>query len=284
MKNNYELPNSVDEYLQEIGSYPLLSKEKEQELGERILQGDEDAKEQLFLSNLRFAFSIAKKYMNKNFNYKLDIMDLVSEANIGLFYAVQRFDIRKGTSFAVYAASYIKKQLFSALSNQSREIFLNSHRYTYLKKFMTKKEELEKKYGRELSIKELADELHLSSFDIIRLFSLLEIRVSLNNKIRCDDEELEFVESFQDEDENVEEKILEKEMNECLNDIIMHDLTTIERDIIKRRYGFLGKVMTLKEIKSDLNLNTTRQNISLIEKKALNKIRNGLQKRKMKMR
>ncbi|MDX1675841.1 MAG: sigma-70 family RNA polymerase sigma factor, partial [Longimicrobiales bacterium] len=91
--------SSLDQYLKEISAYPLLKREDEVELAQRIRKGDEEALDKLVRSNLRFVVSVAKKYQNQG----VALSDLINEGNLGLIRAAHKFDETKGIKFISYA-------------------------------------------------------------------------------------------------------------------------------------------------------------------------------------
>ena len=93
-------------YLREIGKNPLLSYDKELELAKRILEGDEEAKQELAEANLRLVVSIAKKYVGRGMLF----LDLIQEGNMGLIKAVEKFDYTKGFKFSTYATWWIRQK------------------------------------------------------------------------------------------------------------------------------------------------------------------------------
>jgi RNA polymerase primary sigma factor len=101
-------------YLRDIGRIPLLTREKEGELGRRIRSGDASAVHELVQANLRFVVNISKKYMNRG----IPLADLVTEGNLGLYEAARRFDERRGCAFISYAVWWIRRNLNKALADQ----------------------------------------------------------------------------------------------------------------------------------------------------------------------
>ena len=118
---------SVDDpvrmYLREIGRIPLLTYEEELELAQKILEGDEEAKQKLAESNLRLVVSIAKKYVGRGMLF----LDLIQEGNMGLMKAVEKFDYTKGFKFSTYATWWIKQAITRAIADQARTIRIPVH-------------------------------------------------------------------------------------------------------------------------------------------------------------
>ena len=117
-------------YLADIRKYKILDKDEELNLLIKAKAGDEESKNQLILSNLRLVVNIAKGYINKG----LSFIDLISEGNLGLIYAIEKFDITKGFRFSTYAVWWIKQSISKAVIVKGREIRIPSYKYDLLNK------------------------------------------------------------------------------------------------------------------------------------------------------
>ncbi len=115
-KKSYFDEGSLDQYLKEISNYPLIPREDEVELAQRIKQGCQKALDKLVRSNLRFVVSVAKKYQNQG----VSLADLINEGNLGLIRAAHKFDETKGIKFISYAVWWIRQAILQALAEQSR--------------------------------------------------------------------------------------------------------------------------------------------------------------------
>ena len=107
-------------YMRDINSIPLLTREEEFDLAVKAKNGDKVAKDKIVKSNLRFVISIAKKYQHQG----LDLSDLISEGNIGLITAIDKFDPHKGYHFISYAVWWIRQSILRAIYEKSRAIYL----------------------------------------------------------------------------------------------------------------------------------------------------------------
>src|SRR5438046_1781672 len=114
-KSSYE-EGSLDQYLRDISAYPLISRDEEVRLAQRIRQADQEALDKLVRSNLRFVVSVAKKYQNQG----VSLSDLINEGNLGLIRAAHKFDETKGIKFISYAVWWIRQAILQALAEQSR--------------------------------------------------------------------------------------------------------------------------------------------------------------------
>src|SRR6187455_556453 len=144
-------------YLREIGQIPLLTPDQEIELAAKIKKGDREARALMIRSNLRLVVKIAHDYANLG----LPLLDLISEGNIGLMKAVERFDPAKGGKLSTYAAWWIKQSIKRALANQSKTIRLPVHMVDKIAKMRRISVILAEALGREPTDEELADEVGL---------------------------------------------------------------------------------------------------------------------------
>jgi len=260
-------------YLQEIGRIPLLTPEQEIELARRIKKGDREARERMINSNLRLVVTIARDYENLG----LHLLDLISEGNIGLTKAVDRFDTTKGAKLSTYAMWWIKQTIKRALGNQSKTIRLPIHLNDKIAKVRRVSLQMSEQLGREPTDDELGEEVGIASENVSRLKSLAIRPASLDAPV-ADDELTEFGEMIGDEEaetpfEALRDKNLLLEMDGILN-----VLDSREKKIIFQRFGLDGgKPRTLEETGKDFGV--TRERIRQLQNVALVKLRRALSKR-----
>ncbi len=266
------LPSRVDPvqmYLKEIGRYPLLKKEEEQELAKRIEKGDEAAKQKMIKSNLRLVVSIGKRYIRRSPN--LSFLDLIQEGNKGLFRAVEKFDWRKGYKFSTYASWWIRQGITRALADQGRTIRIPVHMVEKITKFTKAMRELAKNLGREPLIEEIASEMGVSVEKARHIKRIAQKIISLETPVG--DEEDSFLLEFI-EDEEVSPPSLDAArtlLKERLKDVL-EDLTPREQKILSMRFGLEdGITHTLEEVGKVFGV--TRERIRQIQARALEKIR-----------
>ena len=116
MKNNKTL--SLEKYLQEISSEPLVSQKEEVELTKKIHEGDRKALDKLVRANLRFVVTVAKQYQDQG----LSMPDLINEGNVGLIKAAEKFDEKRGLKFITYAVWWIRERILNALAAEQRHL------------------------------------------------------------------------------------------------------------------------------------------------------------------
>lgn len=257
-------------YLNEIKSYPLLTREEEYELVRGVKKGDDQSKQRLILSNLRLVVKVARNYQNRGLNFE----DLISEGNIGLIYAVEKFDPEKGFRFSTYAIWWIKQAIKKAIINKGRDIRIPSYKHDLLSKINNTSMKYITTYSRYPSIKEIAAEIGMEEAKIEEIFLEFQDMSSLNDVIG-DELILEDV-VLEKDSEFMEDKIIETIIGQEVKKTL-EILDDREKEIIIARYGIGGDVkLTLEEVGKKFNI--TRERVRQIEKRALEKLRKEFKK------
>ena len=257
-------------YLREIGQIPLLTPEQEIELAAKIKKGDREARALMIRSNLRLVVKIAHDYANLG----LPLLDLISEGNIGLMKAVERFDPAKGGKLSTYAAWWIKQSIKRALANQSKTIRLPVHLVDKISKMRRVSLQMSEELGREPTDDELGEEIGIASGKVSQLKTVSIRPASLDAPI-SDDDSTEFGEIVGDEEaqtpfELLRDKNLRNEVGGLLD--VLDDR---ERKIIFSRFGLDGgKPKTLEEVGKKFGV--TRERIRQLQNIALSKLRRAL--------
>jgi RNA polymerase primary sigma factor len=170
-------------YLREIGRIPLLTPQEEIDLAARIKEGDREAATLMIKANLRLLVKIARDYTNLG----LPTWDLISEGNIGLVKAVERFDPAMGAKLSTYAAWWIKQSIKRALASQSKTIRLPIYLLAKISKIRTASLQMSDQLGREPTDDELAQEIGISRSQVSQLKTVSIRPVSLDAPISHDD-------------------------------------------------------------------------------------------------
>ena len=270
---------SVDDpvrmYLREIGKIPLLSYEEEAELAQRILKGDEEAKQKLAESNLRLVVSIAKKYVGRGMLF----LDLIQEGNMGLIKAVEKFDYNKGFKFSTYATWWIRQAITRAIADQARTIRIPVHMVETMNKLIRTSRQLLQQNGREPTPEEIAKEMEISVEKVMEIQKIAQDPVSLETPIGEEDDS-HLGDFIQDEDspapqDSAAHTLLREQLEE-----VMDTLTPREAMVLKLRFGLEdGKARTLEEVGKQFDV--TRERIRQIEAKALRKLRHPSRSKKL---
>ena len=260
-------------YLREIGRIALLTPKQEIELAARIKQGDREARALLISSNLRLVVTIAQDYANLG----LPLLDLISEGNVGLTIAVDRFDPSKGAKLSTYAAWWIRQSIKRALSNQARTIRLPVHLGEKISKMRRVALHLSEEIGREPTDDELGEEIGIASEKVSHLKTASTSLASLDAPI-SDDDLTEFGEGVADEQARTPFELLrDKDLHNEV-DGLLEELDAREKKIISQRFGFDGgKRKTLQQVGKKLGV--SRERIRQLENIALSKLRLALSQR-----
>src|SRR6266853_600118 len=235
-------------YLREIGRTPLLTPPQEIELAGKIKEGDRKARALMISSNLRLVVTIAQDYANLG----LPLLDVISEGNIGLMTAVDRFEPSKGAKLSTYAAWWIRQSIKRALSNQSKTIRLPVHLGDKIAKMHRVAFQMSQELGRDPTDDELAEETGIASGKVSQLKTVSIRPASLDAPI-SDDDLTEFGETVADEEartpfELLRDKDLHNEVGGLLD--VLDDR---EKKIIFQRFGFGGgERKTLQEVGNKL--------------------------------
>ncbi|MDZ7289828.1 MAG: RNA polymerase sigma factor RpoD/SigA [candidate division KSB1 bacterium] len=258
---------SIEKYLEEIGGYSPLAPEEEIELARLIRKGNARALDKLVKANLRFVISVAKEYQGQG----LPLQDLISEGNLGLIKAAQRFDETRGFKFISYAVWWIRQSILQALAEQSRVVRLPLNRVGAINKVGRALEELEKKYGREPSMEEIADKMEMTAYEVADVLKTSARHLSLDEPFKEDEGNnlLDILESdrYAPPDESLMQESLQVEI-----DKVLATLKPREAEIIRLYFGLDGdRPLTLEEIGEHFKL--TRERVRQIKEKALRRLR-----------
>ena len=277
--DNFEginIDDPVRMYLREIGRIPLLSYEKELELAKRILEDDEEAKQELSESNLRLVVSIAKKYVGRGMLF----LDLIQEGNMGLIKAVEKFDYTKGFKFSTYATWWIRQSITRAIADQARTIRIPVHMVETINKLIRTSRHLLQQLGREPTPEELSKELEMPVEKVMEIQKIAQDPVSLETPIGEEDDS-HLGDFIQDDDSPAPQDaaaytLLKEQLAE-----VMSTLTPREAKVLRLRFGLEdGKARTLEEVGKEFDV--TRERIRQIEAKALRKLRHPSRSKKLK--
>ena len=268
-----ESDSGLNRYLREIGRIPLLTPQQEIALAGKIKDGDAAARTQMINSNLRLVVTIARDYTNLG----LPLLDLISEGNIGLTKAVERFDPAKGAKLSTYAMWWIKQSIKRALANQSKTIRLPVHLVDKVAKIRSVSLQMSDELGREPTDDELGEELGIAGEKVARLRSF-GIRPASLDATTADDDSTEFSESVGDEGAQTPfEWLRDKNLRSEVDGLIAL-LDSREKKILSQRFGLDGgKAKTLEDVGKDFGI--TRERIRQLQNIALAKLRRALSKK-----
>ena len=261
------LDDPIKDYMRRIGSYPLLSLEKEREVTKAAKAGDEEARQLLINSNLRLVVSIAKKYANRG----MPLLDLIQEGNIGLMRAVDKFEPEKGFKFSTYATWWIRQAITRAIADQARTIRIPVHMVETINKLVRVSRQLFQENGREPTPEEIAEVMGITPDKVREIIKVAQDPVSLETPIG--EEEDSHLGDFIQDDRTLSpaEAAAALLMRERLMDVL-DTLAPREKKVLILRFGLEdGRPRTLEEVGQIFHV--TRERIRQIEAKALRKLR-----------
>ncbi|MGP1458351.1 MAG: sigma-70 family RNA polymerase sigma factor [Treponema sp.] len=252
-------------YLKDINKVPLLTREEETELASKAAAGDKEAKKRIVNANLRFVVNVAKKYQN----HGLDLTDLISEGNIGLLTAVDRFEVSKGYHFISYAVWWIRQAILKAICEKSRSIRLPLNRANELVQIEHARKIVGGNKTEEEELAEVAKMLNMSVSHVREMVNISRDMVSLDAEVGNSDHDRTSLGDFVEDtatpqpDEKVLSEAMSRDIEEMLN-----TLKPNEARVLRLRFGLSGaKPMSLKEVGDICNL--TKERIRQIEKHAI---------------
>ena len=265
--------NVLAMYLKEINRIPLLTREEENTTARAAAAGSKAAKDKLVNANLRFVVNVAKKYQGQG----LPLADLISEGNLGLLNAIDRYDVDKGYHFISYAVWWIRQSILKAICEKSRMIRLPLNRANELVQIEKARKLVQDGHSSEAEIKEIAQLLEMSPSHVEDLINISRDMVSLESPVYAERDSSslgDFIEDthYQSPEENALESSLQRDIESVLD-----TLNKKEAAIIRYRFGLGNSApMSLKEIGDKFNL--TKERIRQIEKKALRRLQHPSRK------
>ena len=256
---------TVDSYLRDINSIPMVTPDEETELAYSIQKGDEDAYRRLVEANLRFVVSVAKQYQSSG----LDLCDLINEGNIGLMKAARRFDPTRGFRFISYAVWWIRQQIMAAISEQGRMVRLPLNQVGILNRINRARAQFEQENEREPSDRELAEFLDITPDRVGEAIRHSARHISFDVSFG-EDGDGTLLDVVPDENAELADRGLQQESLRTDIQHVMMVLSPREREIVSLAFGIGCREMTLEEIGERFEL--TRERVRQVKEKAIRKM------------
>ena len=259
---------SLERYLSDISKAPLITADEEVELARRIKAGDREALEKLTTANLRFVVSIAKKYQNQG----IGLPDLITEGNIGLLRAAERFDETRGFKFISYAVWWIRQSILTAIAEQSRVVRLPLNQVSTIGKIRKETARLEQELVRNPTVDEVAEAVDLPADKVADLLRQNGYHVSIDAPLSNDDD-TKFIDTFVPEGggNSTDNVLIAESLTSDLDDVLAA-LPETEREVLSMYYGFHTKrEYTLDEISACTDL--SRERVRQLKERAIKRLR-----------
>ena len=264
----------VYDYLQAIGTTPLLSALEEQQLAQQVEAGNEQAKQRFIEANLRLVVKVATRYQG----YGLELIDLIQEGNLGLMRAVGKFNYRRGFKFSTYATWWIRQAITRALAEKTRAIRLPVYVQDVLRRLSLTEARLAAELEREPTLEELASALGTSPERLQELVAASRSILSLDRPLALSDEVgmtlCDRLEAAQEGDPGAGGPLgfQHQERRARIEAALATTLSMREQQVIRLRYLDDGESRrTLQDVGARLGI--TRERVRQLEKRALAKLR-----------
>lgn len=255
---------TLDKYMREVNSLPMISPEEETDLAYRVQNGDEGAFQKLVEANLRFVISVAKQYQGNS----LELCDLINEGNIGLMKAVSKYDPSRGFKFISYAVWWIRQSIMQSLGDSARMVRLPLNQVSAISKIRKASATFLQENEREPTEAELAEITDLPEYKVIESLSNAGGHVSYDKPI-SDDSDGTMLDIMPDEGPRTDESVDKESLRTDIEQVLLV-LNTRERDIIRLAFGLGCQELTLEEIGDRYDL--TRERVRQVKEKAIRKL------------
>lgn len=258
-------------YFGSIRKYPLLSSEEENSISRKAREGDKRSIDLMITSNLRLVVKIAKSYRQRG----IPMLDLISEGNLGLMHAVEKFDPDRGFRFSTYATWWIKQSIEQAIMCQSRLVRLPVHVIKDINMVLKARRNIQDAdVNKKVSVQELADATGKDPEEVRNLLSLLEGTTTLDMSIKGNDDDKAVSLLDVVPDTKVESPFEHVDKNEVVNIVRnwFNQLSDKQQMVVLYRFGLNDEeILTLEEVGDKIGL--TRERVRQIQSEVLKSLR-----------
>lgn len=259
---------SVSNYLRELNRYPMLSVEEEVLLSQKIRKGGkegEKAKKRLIEANLRFVVSVANQYHQKN----MELSDLISEGNIGLIKAAERFDDTRGFKFISYAVWWIRQSIIAAISDQGRMVRIPLNQQALIQQYKMLAHETMQTEQRKPTAEEFAAFADIDTAKAQLVIDSISGSISTDSPVG-EDNDATIGDMMISEDKA--DSIVDKEsLTTDLMTLMNQSLNPREKEILTRSFGIGKCEQSIEDLSSELGL--SRERVRQIREKAVVKMK-----------
>jgi RNA polymerase primary sigma factor len=254
------------DYLSDLKRHPLLTREEEQRYARAARAGDEQAKETLVNSNLRFVVNISRQYQNRG----IPLSDLISEGNIGLLKAVEKFDPERGFHFTTYAVWWIRQSIMQTLTDQTRTVRVPVTRQNMMRDISRATHHLGGDH-RDVTVGEIAERLGVAEAEVLETMLKGKPEASLDRTFEEGDDR-NLLSTIPDESNGLPDDSVSEQDSRAQIEGVLATLDDRERYIVRCYYGLDGEEpLTLERIGGSMGL--TRERVRQLKERALSRLR-----------
>jgi len=254
-------------YLNEIGRWPLLTREQEISLGYKIRSGCERSRRRMIVSNLRLVVKISRSYLNRG----LSLLDLIDEGNLGLIRAVEKFDPERGCRFSTYATWWIRQAVDRSVMNQSRTVRLPIHVIRGLTAYLRAIRNLEQQLGRCPDMEEIASEVGITREQANKMF-VVNDQVTVTGDLQLRDGNISLLDSLPDQGTEIPDQLFAKDSASRQLTNWLGKLNQQQRTVMIHRFGLDGHGGRTLEQVGDI-MGVTRERVRQVQMSALKRLR-----------
>jgi RNA polymerase primary sigma factor len=255
---------TLDKYLNEVSRETMITQEEEVELTKRIREGDSVALDRMVRANLRFVISVAKQYQGQG----MPLIDMISEGNVGLIKAAEKFDETRGFKFISYAVWWIRQSIMSAIAQHSRTVRLPLSQTNNIRKIKQASTSLEQEFEREPTTNELAEILDFTEESISSSIESSQKGVSIDVPL-WDTDDFCIADTLSGGDVDTDRALMKGSLNIELQRSMVN-LNSTEREILSLNFGIGSDELSLTAIA--LKLNLSKERVRQIKKQALKRM------------
>lgn len=259
---------SMSDYLAEVSKIPQLTMEEEVELARTIRGGGPESKaalDKLVNGNLRFVVSVAKQYQGMG----MPLGDIISEGNIGLIRAAERFDETRGFKFISYAVWWIRQSIMQAISDTGRMVRLPQNNVLLLNKYWKMCDEYTQQHQRKPTIEEFAEE---NDLDIEKATAIVQTAAKFTSlDAPMGDDSDNCASDIMPSDSKTDEEVDKESLVEELLALMKKVLKQREIDILCKSFGIACPQLSIEEISSREGL--SRERLRQIRERSISKLR-----------
>jgi len=255
---------TLDKYLNEVSRETMITQVEEVELTKRIREGDSEALDRMVRANLRFVISVAKQYQGQG----MPLIDMISEGNVGLIKAAEKFDETRGFKFISYAVWWIRQSIMSAIAQHSRTVRLPLSQTNNIRKIKQASTSLEQEFEREPTTNELAEILDFTEESISSSIESAQKGVSIDVPL-WDTDDFCIADTLSGGDVETDRALMKGSLNIELQRSMVN-LNSTEREILTLNFGIGSDELSLTAIA--LKLNLSKERVRQIKKQALKRM------------